>query len=123
DVLRYLHSQTLDGTLPTSIYDEISRAEYPSVQLLSKTLPEALMTRVLVLFFSTKYTKPVTIEFRHLGDEDLSVIGPKLQEFFETFALPAETRQKVLASEFTVIRVKEEKKEMPVPPQETPVEE
>ena len=81
------------------------------------------MMRVLVLFFSTKYTKPVTIELRHLGDEDLSIVGPKLQEFFETFALPPETRQRVLASEFTVIRVKEEKNEQHVPPQETPVEE
>lgn len=123
DVLRYLHSQTLDGTLAKELYDQIGRAEYPSVQLLSKTLPDALMMRVLVLFFSTKYTKPTTIERRRLGDEDLRIVGPKLEEFFRIFALPDETRQMVLASEFTVVRVKEEKKEMHVPPQETPIEE
>ena len=33
DVLRYLHSQTLDGILPAAVYDEITRAAYPSVQL------------------------------------------------------------------------------------------
>ena len=81
------------------------------------------MTRVLLLFFSTKYTKPITMESRRLGQDDMAIIGPRLGEFFESFAIPEETRQKVLGSEFTVIRVREEKKEMHVPPQETPAEE
>ena len=123
DVLRYLHSQTLVGTLSKEAYDKVSQADYPSVQLLSKTVPEAVMSRVLLLFFSTKYTKPIVIESRRLEEQDLDIIGPKLEEFFTTFALPDETRQKVLASEFTVIHVKEEKKELHVPPQEIPAEE
>ena len=88
-----------------------------------KTIPEAVMSRVLLLFFSTKYTKPIMIETRSLGEDDLGIIGPRLDEFFTTFAIPDETRQKVLASEFTVIHVREEKKDLHVPPQEIPAEE
>ncbi|MDA4113862.1 MAG: glutamate synthase [Thaumarchaeota archaeon] len=123
DVLRYLYSQTLDGTLSKEAYETVSQADYPSVQLLSKTIPEGVMSRVLLLFFSTKYTKPIVIESRRLGEDDLGIIGPRLEEFFRAFALPDETRQRVLASEFTVIHVKEEKKDLHVPPQEIPAEE
>jgi len=123
DVLRYLHSQTLDGTLSKDVYEIISRAKYPSLPLLSKTLPEALMVRVLTIFFATKYTKPVLVESRRLDQDDLAIVGERLREFFRTFSLPEKTLESVLASEFTVIKTRDEKAEQHVPPQEAPVEE
>jgi hypothetical protein len=123
DVMRYLKAQTVEGTLSKDSYDLISNAPYPSLQLLSKALPEALFIRVLTVFFSTKYTKPVTVESRKLGPEDLAIVGERLKQFFETFSLPGETLERVLASEFTVIKTKDERTEMHVPPQEAPVEE
>ena len=122
DVLGYLHFKTLDGSLSNEAYERISRAEYPSVRLLSEILPEPVMARVLLLFFSTKYTKPVLIETRQLTQSDKETIGPKLEEFFTVFEVPAETRHRVLDSEFTVIQLREEKK-LQAPPQELPVEE
>jgi hypothetical protein len=123
DLLRYLEAQCLDGSLPREVFERIASAGYPGVRLLSELLPEPMMTRVLLLFFSTKYTKPVNVEERRLSAEDLALIGPKLDEFFETFDIPSDTRRRVLDSEFTVIGVREVRREMPVPPQETPVEE
>ncbi|MGA2664089.1 MAG: glutamate synthase [Nitrososphaerales archaeon] len=126
DVLRYLHSQTLDGTLSQEAYEAVASAPYPSVQLLSRSIPEQVMSRVLTLFFSTKYTKPIAIERRTLGEEDLSLIGTRLEEFFGAFDVSEEARRRVLDSEFTVIRVRDEKgskEALHVPPQETPVEE
>jgi hypothetical protein len=123
DLLRYLHSQTLEGALPKETYDLLAKAEYPSPQLLSKTLPGALLGRVLTLFFATKYTKPLLVESRKLNDEDLAMIGAQLREFFTTFSLPKDLFERVLASEFTIIKTKDEKTELPVPPQEVQVEE
>jgi glutamate synthase domain-containing protein 1/glutamate synthase domain-containing protein 3 len=123
DLLRYLSAQTSDGTLSKETYEEVSRAEYPSPQLLSKLLPEPLLIRVLTIFFTTKYTKPLQVESRKLNGEDLSIIGERLERFFRTFSIPEETVREVLSSEFTIIKTRDEKTELPVPPQEATVEE
>ena len=62
DLLRYLHAQTLDGSLSKETYELLVRADYPSPQLLSKVLPDPLLIRVLTLFFTTKYMKPLMVE-------------------------------------------------------------
>jgi len=123
DVLRYLFTQTIDGTLSKEVYEQIAGADYPGVQLLSELLPREIMVRVLTLFFATKYTKPTSVERRRLNEGDMEIIGEKLREFFKVFDLPESLVSKVLASEFTVIGAKEEKSESHVPPQETPIEE
>ncbi len=95
DVLRYLHSQTLDGTLPKEAYEQIAGRNIPSVQLLSKTLPEALMIEgpdPLLLHQVHETSHVETQETR--AHEDLSMIGPKLKEFFKAFALPTRRWQK-----------------------------
>jgi hypothetical protein len=81
------------------------------------------MVRILTIFFTTKYTKPVMVESRKLDQEDLAVLGERLRQFFKVFSLPDETLESVLASEFTVIKTRDEKMELHVPPQEAPVEE
>ncbi len=123
DLLRYLRAQTLDGNLTEAAYEAISKADYPSPQLLSRVLPEPLLIRVLTIFFTTKYTKPLVVESRRLNQNDLSLIGEKLDQFFRSFSLPKETIDDVLSSEFTVIKTKDEKAELLVPPQEATVEE
>lgn len=122
DVLRYLRGQTLDGALSEHVYQEVERAEYPSPQVLVRFLPDAIMLRVMTLFFATKYTKPLLVEHRRLDDQDRKVVGEKLQSFFTTFSL-TERMDEVLSSEYTILRTKEEKTDLPVPPQEAPVEE
>jgi glutamate synthase domain-containing protein 1/glutamate synthase domain-containing protein 3 len=123
DVMRYLHTQTLDGALPKETYDVISRAPYPSLQLLSKTLPDALLIRVLTVFFATKYTKPVMIESRKLAQEDIAIVGERLSQFCKAFSIPEETLEQILDSQFMIIKTRDEKTELHVPPQEAPVEE
>jgi len=123
DLLRYLHAQTLDGSLSNEVYEQVAGATYPSPQLLSRLLPEAVFIRVLTLFFTTKYTKPLVVETRKLDQDDLSLIGENLRLFFRSFSLPDALMGDVLDSEFTVIKTKEEKVDLVVPPQETPAEE
>ena len=62
------------------------------------------MIRVLTLFFSTKYTKPCSWSQEDLNQNDMDVIGEKLEQFFKAFSLPDETIGDVLGSEFTMIR-------------------
>jgi glutamate synthase domain-containing protein 1/glutamate synthase domain-containing protein 3 len=123
DVLHYLYSQTLDGAISKEAYQKIASADYPSVQLISNYLPKEIVLRVLTLFFSTKYTKPVIVERRRLDDEDMRIVGKQLKDFFKSFALPDDLLAKVLDSSFTIVKAKEEKAEGNVPAQETPVEE
>lgn len=123
DVLRYLHSQTIDGTISKEVYQKISSADYPSIQLISNYLPKEMVMRVLTLFFATKYTKPVVVERRRLEEEDIRLVGGQLKDFCKAFALSDDLLAKVLNSTFTVLKVKEEKVEANVPAQETPVEE
>lgn len=123
DLLRYLKAQTLEGILSQDVYDTIARAEYPSTRLLSETLPEPLLIRVLTIFFTTKYTKPLVVESRRLNREDLAMVGERLDQFFRAFSMPSEVITDVLSSDFTVIRTKEDKTELHVPPQEATVEE
>lgn len=63
------------------------------------------------------------MESRKLNQDDLAVLREKIKQFFHVFSLPDETMEAVLASEFTIIRTKDEKTELHVPPQEAPVEE
>jgi glutamate synthase domain-containing protein 1/glutamate synthase domain-containing protein 3 len=123
DLLRYLHAQTLDGSLSKEAYERVSRVKYPSPQLLASTLPEPLLIRVLTIFFTTKYTKSLVVESRTLNQEDLAMVGDRLRQFCESFSLPDSTLQTILDSKFTIIRTKDEKNELLVPPQEAQVEE
>ncbi len=123
DILRYLKAQTQEGTLSQEAYDTIASAEYPSTRLLSESLPEPLLIRVLTVFFTTKYTKPLVVESRRLNRDDLAVIGERLDQFFRAFSLSDDTVADVLSSEFTIIKTKEDKMELHVPPQEATVEE
>lgn len=123
DMMRYLRAQMKDGALSKEAYEQVERADYPSPQLLSKLLPDALLVRVLTLFFTTKYTKPLIVESRRLDPDDLALVGENLRTFFRTFGLPEEELQRVLDSEFTIVKTKGENADLAVPPQEAPVEE
>jgi len=123
DVLHYLKSQTLDGTIPMEAYETVANARYPSISLISSLLPKEVVSRVLTLFFATKYMKPVSIERRLLVEDDLRLIGDRVREFFRAFELPEEMLTRVLSSSYTILSVKEERPTGNVPPQEIPVEE
>jgi glutamate synthase domain-containing protein 1/glutamate synthase domain-containing protein 3 len=123
DVLHYLHSQTFDGTISMEAYEKVAGARYPSMSLISNLLPKEVVSRVLTLFFATKYMKPVSVERRLLDEHDLALIGGRVREFFRTFGLPEEMLTRVLSSSYTILSVKEERPTGNVPPQEIPVEE
>ena len=122
DVLNYLRASVADGDIPEETYDEISKLEYPSEQALGSLLPEDLSSRIRFLYFSGKYNKTISMEYRKLTKVDQFLLAESVGEFCSVFGL-SQMREELLASDYTVIRTKEEKAETPIPPQEIPVEE
>ncbi|MHB8567513.1 MAG: GltB/FmdC/FwdC-like GXGXG domain-containing protein [Nitrososphaerales archaeon] len=123
DVLNYLRAALADDMIAMELYYRISLLDYPSEKALSELLPEWLFSRLRFLYFSGKYNKPMSVEYRKLSPSELELLSEKLGEFSRTFGLTASIYQEILDSEYTIIRTKEEKAETPVPPQEVPVEE
>jgi glutamate synthase domain-containing protein 1/glutamate synthase domain-containing protein 3 len=123
DLIQYLKVAFKENLISKEVFARIESVDYPSEEYLRAILPSRLYSRVRTLFFGSKYTKPFAIERRILSSDDLQLLQPKLLEFFEVFSLEENLLRKVLSSEFTIIRTREEKVERPVPPQEVPVEE
>lgn len=123
DVLRYLKVVSDEGRITKECYDEISKADFPSVKLLRAKLPKVAFDRVEFLFFSNKYSKPLSADRRKLDEFDKSLLSDPLDEFFRVFSISDVERRKIIDSEFTVIQAGDEEILRPLPPQEIPVEE
>jgi glutamate synthase domain-containing protein 1/glutamate synthase domain-containing protein 3 len=123
DIMAYLRVLSQDGGLSEEVLNAVSKLDYPSEQHLKVLLPPEVLSRVRFLFFSSKYTKPLVAEYRHLNTSDLEALKGKLESFSAEFNLPRSTLETVLKSKFTVLRAGEHKVDTPIPPQEIPVEE
>ena len=123
DILAFLQTLTRDGGLSEEVYNTVAKLDYPSEKHLAALLPPSVLARVRFLFFSSKYTKPLIADYRHLNDSDIDVLRGRLEAFFEAFGLPSSQLDEVLSSKFTVLRAGEPKVATPIPPQEVPVEE
>ncbi|MGI0083940.1 MAG: glutamate synthase, partial [Nitrososphaerales archaeon] len=123
DVLEYLGAAQIDGLISKEVFHEMENLEFPTESYLKGVLSAQLFGRVKLLFFFSKYTKSLEVEYRALSSSDLELLKPKIAEFFQAFSLDDTLLREVLSSEFTIIRTKEEKVERPVPPQDVPVEE
>ena len=123
DITAYLNTLAADGALSKEVYDAIAKLDYPSEKHLASLLPPNVLARVRFLFFSSKYTKPLISEYRHLNDADVESLKGRLEAFFEVFGLPYSLLETVLSSKFTILHAGESKVTTPIPPQEVPVEE
>ena len=126
DILNYLDAERLDGQISTDNFDRVSELEYPSEKAISSILPEKTAKRLKTLFFRGKYTRPISVEYRRLNPkkDDLKTLVSKMEDFFNTFDIPADERELVLNSDYTVISpISEVISETPLPPQEIPIEE
>jgi glutamate synthase domain-containing protein 3 len=123
DLLNYIKTEMIDGNVSQRTYEKIANSEFPSETLLSQVLPPEILPRVKTLFFTSKYVKHSDVRRGRLSPSDIELVSEKVGQFFAAFNLPTPLFDEVMASEFTIIRAKEEKKELPVPPQEVPVEE
>ena len=123
EILNYLRAAEADGIISRLVLEKCMELEYPGERALSQLLPEDLFSRLRFLYFGGKYNKPVSVEYRKLSATDLGLLSEKLAEYFKLFGLPPQKLEEVLNSEFTIIKMREEKIETPIPPQEIPVEE
>ncbi|GBC75643.1 Glutamate synthase [NADPH] large chain [archaeon HR06] len=108
DVLNYLRTFYLDGSLDEVTYNKILSREWLSYHFLKDNLPPKIFERVK-RFYVGKYVKPLNVEYRELNSHDLKLIENKLKEYFDTFKL--NNLEEILSSKFTVITTEEELKE------------
>jgi glutamate synthase domain-containing protein 3 len=124
DILNYLRMSALEGQISPEALEQISRAEYPTMETLSRNLPVELAQRLSSLFFSpSKRNNPIVVEKRLLSEDDLRLVRDEIKGFFKVFSLPDQLLEKVMKSVFTVIAAGDQKAQVRVPPQEVPVEE
>ncbi|MFQ5763098.1 MAG: glutamate synthase, partial [Candidatus Bathyarchaeia archaeon] len=101
DVVNYLNGLVDDGPPDVETFGNIlAKPLTPSV--LKETLPPAAFNRIRRLF-EGKYNRYPRVEFRHLSDEDLRLVGGELERFFREFHLDGSLYEALLGSEFTVI--------------------
>ena len=123
DILNYLNAEVLDGVISKETFEKIAGLDFPTEQKLMGLLPMYIFKRLRTLYFRSKYTKPMSSEYRRLNPAEIVDLQSKLEEFFAAFGLSEAKLADVLNSDFTIIRTTEEEKETPLPPQEVPVEE
>ncbi|MEM4311893.1 MAG: hypothetical protein QXX95_05835 [Nitrososphaerales archaeon] len=107
DVLNYLNTLLIDGSLDEETYKKIIDKEWISYNFLKETLSPNLFERVK-RFYIGKYVKPLRVEYRELNSTDSKLLEPKLREYFEAFKLSDKLFEEVLGSKFTVITTEEE---------------
>jgi len=102
DVLQYLKSLVYRGLLDLKVYEELSKEEELTLELLEERLNESSFVAVKRLFHG-KHVLPLNVEYRKLNDEDIMLIGHKLSAFFTEFMIGRDLLEEVYASNFTII--------------------
>jgi glutamate synthase domain-containing protein 1/glutamate synthase domain-containing protein 3 len=123
DILTYLKVALDEEQISQENFSELSKLDFLSTHLLKSKIPSRLFERLNFLFFSSKYSKPLSVTQRRLTNADMEILSEPLSKFFRVFSIPEEEMLKVTSSEFTVIQATEEETKRPLPPQEVPVEE
>ena len=103
DVVNYLDSLRLDGTLDESTYELIVGRESIDHRLLRRTLPPGLFKKV-ERFYISRYTKPLAKDYRALSSDESKELVPRLLEYSKCFGINKEISDELIASKFTIIQ-------------------
>ena len=100
DVENYLQTLHIDGLISDAGLKELLALPALAFDLMEPLLNEEAAFRVRRMYDS-KYRMPLIVREGVLEEEDLEILEPHFDRFFETFGLPDELKAALLDSEFT----------------------
>ena len=114
DIINYLSYLNYKGVIDTDLFEQLSSASDINLNFLKSKLSDDAFNSVKKLF-SSKYSVNLDIEYRKLDSSDLELLIPYLNEFISDFDISDDVLNKLLSSEYTIVRSIDKSKDSKTP--------
>ena len=114
DIINYLSYLNYKGVIDTDLFEQLSSASDINLNFLKSKLSDDAFNSVKKLF-SSKYSVNLDIEYRKLDSSDLELLIPYLNEFTSDFDISDDVLNKLLSSEYTIVRSIDKSKDSKTP--------
>ena len=114
DIINYLSYLNYKGIIANELFKKLSSASDINLNFLKSELSDNAFNSIKKLF-SSKYSVNLDIEYKKLDDYDLKLLTPYLNEFASDFDISGDVLNKLLNSEYTIIRSIDKSKDSKVP--------
>ena len=114
DIINYLSYLNYKGVIDTDLFEQLSSASDINLNFLKSKLSDDAFNSVKKLF-SSKYSVNLDIEHRKLDSSDLELLTPYLTEFASDFDISDDVLNKLLSSEYTIVRSIDKSKDSKTP--------
>ena len=114
DIINYLSYLNYKGVIDTDLFEQLSSASDINLNFLKSKLSDDAFNSVKKLF-SSKYSVNLDIEYRKLDSSDLELLTPYLTEFVSDFDISDDVLNKLLSSEYTIVRSIDKSKDSKTP--------
>jgi glutamate synthase domain-containing protein 1/glutamate synthase domain-containing protein 3 len=103
DIINYLSYMNYKGIIDDQLFEKLSIASDINLNILKLELSEQAFESINKLF-SSKYSVNLDIEYRKLDDSDLELLNPYLKEFTSDFNISNDILNKLVNSDYTIIK-------------------
>ena len=114
DIINYLSYLNYKGVIDNDLFKQLSSASDINLNFLKSKLSDDAFNSVKKLF-SSKYSVNLDIEYRKLDSSDLELLIPYLNEFVSDFDISDDVLNKLLSSEYTIVRSIDKSKDSKTP--------
>ena len=114
DIINYLSYLNYKGVIDNDLFKQLSSASDINLNFLKSKLSDDAFNSVKKLF-SSKYSVNLDIEHRKLDSSDLELLTPYLTEFASDFDISDDVLNKLLSSEYTIVRSIDKSKDSKAP--------
>ena len=114
DIINYLSYLNYKGVIDSDLFTQLSSASDINLNFLKSKLSDDAFNSVKKLF-SSKYSVNLDIEYRKLDSSDLELLTPYLNEFASDFDISDDVLNKLLSSEYTIVRSIDKSKDSKTP--------
>tara|TARA_B100000029_G_scaffold324890_1_gene317327 strand:- start:54674 stop:56788 length:2115 start_codon:yes stop_codon:yes gene_type:complete len=114
DIINYLSYLNFKNIIDDDLFKKLSSASDINLNFLKSELSENAFSSVKKLF-SSKYSVNLDIEYRKLDSSDLELLTPYLNEFVSDFNISEDILNKLLSSEYTIVRSIDKSKDSKAP--------
>ena len=114
DIINYLSYLNYKGVIDNDLFKQLSSASDINLNFLKSKLSDDAFNSVKKLF-SSKYSVNLDIEYRKLDSSDLELLTPYLTEFASDFDISDDVLNKLLSSEYTIVRSIDKSKDSKTP--------